>query len=127
MDPQLKTLKNAEGYYDGHVPITGMIHFVALVLAALDGYRLVAFSNESSADEGNLQWSGITVNHQYSKSREFELDFREYIARSIGSGVEIFSMLSGLHEIAIAKIFSKFPQYHRAFSSCNSNFSMKQR
>lgn len=44
------------GYYNGHVPITGTICFVSLVVSALYGYNQVITSLEKSADFGNTEY-----------------------------------------------------------------------
>jgi UDP-N-acetyl-alpha-D-muramoyl-L-alanyl-L-glutamate epimerase len=99
-----------------------MFHFALLALAALTGARYGVFANERSADEGNFEWRGITVNHQYSKSAEFERDFGEYVSREITGKIEIFSLLRGIGELSIVERFAALPEYHDVFSSCNRNF-----
>ena len=77
----------------------------------------IALSNESSANETTVENSN--VNHQYSKSFEFEKDFREYTEKYISGSFNYFSFLRPLSEIQIGKIFSRFTKYHLAFRSCN--------
>ena len=72
---------NAVGAYNGHVPITAIVSLIAIAAAFVDGYDAVILSNERSADEGNLIHDGIQINHQYSKTSEFEHDFRDYVAK----------------------------------------------
>ena len=38
--------------------------------------KYILLSNESSANESNVD--GTKINHQYSKTYEFECDFNEY-------------------------------------------------
>lgn len=115
---------NKQGAYNGHVPITAYIHFLTLIIAMLGGYKYVAFSNEASAEEGNVEYMGEMINHQYSKSLEFENAFREYVKTNITSSIEVFSYLRDRNEMAIAKKFSELHQYHPIFSSCNRNFKL---
>ncbi|MCD4664307.1 MAG: hypothetical protein K8R68_03480, partial [Bacteroidales bacterium] len=70
--PQLLEL-NEKGFLNGHTPFSALIAFVSIMTAALTGSRYIALSNESSANEPTDKESG--VNHQYSKSFEFEKDF----------------------------------------------------
>ena len=77
----------------------------------------MALSNESSANESNVQ--GEKINHQYSKSFEFENDFRKYYNKYLKRNVEYFSFLRPLNELQIAMAFSKFEKYHTIFKSCN--------
>ena len=78
MDPKLFDM-NQQGYYNGHVPISGVIAFVLVTAAYLYDYTYIIMSNEKSANEGNTVLDGIEINHQRSKSYEFESDFNEYI------------------------------------------------
>jgi len=78
MDPKLFDM-NQQGWYNGHVPISGIIAFVLVTAAYLYDYTYIVMSNEKSANEGNTILDGIEINHQWSKSYQFESDFNEYI------------------------------------------------
>jgi len=52
IDPKLFEMNNA-GYYNGHVPISGIIAFVLVTVAYLYDYNFIVMSNEKSANEGN--------------------------------------------------------------------------
>ena len=103
---------NAKGYLNGHTPFSAMLAFYTRLAAALTGIPNVALSNENSANESTVRDS--YVNHQYSKSLEFEDDFRAYCP-----GVNYFSFLRPLSELQIAMLFSQFSDYHDVFRSCN--------
>ena len=107
---------NKKGYLNGHTPISSVIAFSAFAFATILGKEYVVLSNESSANEGN---TGGDVNHQYSKSTEFEQDFREYTSKYFGSNTQYFSLLRPWSEWQIAKEFVKYPQYNSVFRSCN--------
>lgn len=117
IDPHLLEL-NAQGYLNGHTPFSAMLAFVTLLASAFTGYRHIALSNENSANESTVR--GEKVNHQYSKSLEFENDFREYVRTYIGSEYDYFSFLRPLNEIGIARLFASIPLYHSLFRSCNA-------
>lgn len=118
---------NSQGYYNGHIPITGIISFVMTFVCYLYDYKYIVFSNEKSADEQNVFIWNVKVNHQYSKSLEFENDFRKYICKNISTNIEYFSILRGFYELKIAQIFaSKAKKYFPIFSSCNNNFKVHQ-
>ena len=53
---------------------------------------------------------------------EFEQGFRAVIAGQVSPGIEYFSLLRPLKELAITQRFSEMHQYHGVFSSCNRNF-----
>ena len=111
IDPTLLDL-NAKGYLNGHTPFSAMLAFYTRLAATLTGIPNVALSNENSANESTVL--GTDVNHQYSKSLEFEDDFRRYC-----DGFNYFSFLRPLSELQIAMLFSRFTDYHDVFRSCN--------
>ncbi len=108
---------NKQGYLNGHTPFSAVVAFSALLFGTIIGTRYIVLSNESSANETYVD--GSQVNHQYSKSTEFERDFREYCAYTFGKTPEYFSLLRPLSEWQIAREFVKYPQYFGIFQSCN--------
>jgi len=62
---------------------------------------------------------GTRINHQYSKSLEFEQDFRKYVKDYISDDYNYFSLLRPLSELQIAALFSGMPEFHHEFRSCN--------
>ena len=119
---------NAQGALNGHVPITGYLSFLAVVSAILHGFRFIVMSLERSASFPQVELDGLSVNHQYSKSIEFEDDFRSYIEQHISSRLCFFSLLRPFYELKIAEMFCRIsleqgaPDYLGTFASCNSNF-----
>lgn len=116
IDPVLLQL-NERGFLNGHTPFSAMLAFYTLLAAALKGIKNIALSNESSANEPTIP--GTNINHQYSKTFEFEASFREYYARYITPDLNYFSLLRPLNEWQIMKLFSDMPHYHKVFRSCN--------
>jgi hypothetical protein len=111
---------NAKGYLNGHIPFSSIVGFISIWLGLLYKSRYIVLSNESSANEENIIYNGQKINHQYSKSIEFENDFRHYIGNFVTDDVEYFSFLRPLDEIHIAKLFSLFAKEHFfTFRSCN--------
>lgn len=108
---------NSEGFLNGHTPFSATVAFSSLIAAYLSSAKYVVLSNESSANESTVL--GSSVNHQYSKSFEFEKDFNSYEKEFIKSGVYYFSLLRPLSEYQIAKYFSRLEKYHPVFRSCN--------
>lgn len=115
---------NKQGYINGHTPFSAMLAFVSYMVAYLIGKKYVALSNENSANESNVL--GEDINHQYSKSYEFECDFRDYANKYLKLSVEYFSFLRPLNELQIAKIFSRQEKYHQVFRSCNVGSKKKE-
>ena len=121
IDPLLIEL-NSRGALNGHVPVTAIIACCALLVAALADIDAVALANERSASEGNLEWGGIRVNHQFSKS--FAVERLLAAAAQEARGPAIFSVLRPASELAIARAFARLPAYHAAFTSCNAIFRL---
>ena len=109
---------NKRGFLNGHIPFSAVVAFSTFISAYLQGIRYIALSNESSANESTVV--GSFVNHQYSKSYEFERDFMEYIESFLDTDIRYFSLLRPLSELQIAYLFSKYMKYHKAFRSCNA-------
>lgn len=116
LDKRLLEL-NEKGCINGHTPFSAMLAFVSYFVAYLLSKKYVALSNENSANESNV--IGEKINHQYSKSFEFECDFEKYSSDYLRAPVKYFSFLRPLNELQIAKIFSKHEKYHATFKSCN--------
>ncbi|MDO8474515.1 MAG: hypothetical protein Q7S62_03175 [bacterium] len=118
IDPKLLEL-NRKGYLNGHTPFSAYLAFLSVLSAALFGTKYIALSNERSSNEGNVRYLGKTINHQYSKSFDFEKKFRSYVKTYLVKSIEYFSFLRPLYELQIARIFAKYPKYFPAFLSCN--------
>lgn len=108
---------NKKGYLNGHTPFSAVVAFSTVLCGCFLNKRYAVLSNESSANETYVD--GKNVNHQYSKSTEFERDFREYCAENFSDCTEYFSLLRPLSEWQIAREFVKYPQYFPVFQSCN--------
>lgn len=123
-DRKLLELNN-DGAYNGHVPISAIIACVGVVLAALTGRRDVVVSNEQSANEPTLVYQGVKINHQYSKSQEFERDFQQYLNHVFADSLRYYSLLRPFSELYISELFAKiaFGKYDGVFSSCNRAYT----
>jgi UDP-N-acetyl-alpha-D-muramoyl-L-alanyl-L-glutamate epimerase len=117
LDPALFALNEA-GALNGHVPITGILSIIVLACAVMHGFDTIAMSNEHSASVPNI----ADVNHQYSKSFEFEQSFSRLLEQHVLQGVRYFSLLRPLSEVAIARRFARHPEYLPVFRSCNTAF-----
>lgn len=139
IDPYLLTLNN-QVYLNGHVPFSASLAFISVLVAYLHQIDNVALSNEASANEASLTYLDRPINHQYSKSFEFEKDFRDYLndlpnttnntqlsAQEMLKRVQhdealptYFSLLRPLNELQIGRLFAKLGQpYFSIFRSCN--------
>lgn len=108
---------NKQGYLNGHTPFSAMAAFASYLTALIYERKYITLSNESSANESTIK--GSTVNHQYSKTFEFEKDFQEYTKRYLTDEIQYFSLLRPLSELQIAGLFSRLNDYLPVFRSCN--------
>jgi UDP-N-acetyl-alpha-D-muramoyl-L-alanyl-L-glutamate epimerase len=110
------------GFLNGHVPVTAVITAAALVAAVLEHRDAVVLSNEWSASVPTLVADGRAVNHQWSKSEEFERRFAEFVLTTLGPGPSVFSYLRPRSELWVSERFARLTGYHRSFRSCNRAF-----
>jgi len=103
-------------------PSVSTFTFVATLIAELCGYDSIVFSNERSADIGNLTYLGLPVNHQWCKSSDAEKLVNEYIQRFITPDISTHSLLRKYSELEIVRRFVQYPQYLRQVTSCNTYF-----
>jgi hypothetical protein len=117
-------LSTQPGYYNGHVPSTAIISMIASLAAVLFSYNRIILSNERSASEGNAVHDGREVNHQYSKSLDFEDRIAGVLSEATGGSLGYFSLLRPYSEAKIAKLFARETRFDHVFSSCNRNFKL---
>lgn len=122
LDP--KIFKKYEGAYNGHIPISAVFAFIGLLTAAIYKYKYVIVANEHSSNFGNLRYRGERINHQWSKSIEFEALLQEYTRKFITPDITYFSILRQFYEIKIAQMFAKHKRYFPLFTSCNRSFKV---
>lgn len=111
---------NKKGYLNGHTPFTSLLSFISVLCAVIFDYKNIAFSNEKSANEGNIKYLGKIINHQWAKSSEFEKMFKYYCKKYLARNINYFSLTRKYGELEISKILTKFPKYFPVFSSCNN-------
>ncbi|SNR95901.1 hypothetical protein SAMN06893096_10160 [Geodermatophilus pulveris] len=119
LDPLLGERTRAGGL-NGHVPITAINSAISTLVAVLGGFDPVVFANERSADEETLTINGARVNHQYSKSHEFE---RVFAAAAAEVGVGYFSLTRQLSELATVAAVAALPGLRGEILSCNRSYT----
>ena len=126
IDPVLLKL-NKKGHLNGHTPFSAYLGFLSRFAGSIFGHQSIVISNERSSNEGNVLFHGAEINHQYSKTYEFEQKFEQYLKkyRLIPSQQQqpaYFSILRPFYELQISKFFLDCPQfdeYTSTFRSCN--------
>lgn len=121
-----KIFQKHENSHSGHIPISAIYAFLGLLGAALYNYKYVIVGNEHSSNFGNILYKGELVNHQWSKSTEFEVMMQKYTKKFITPDIVYFSLLRPFYEIRIAEMFSKHKKYFSVFASCNGNFKIEK-
>jgi len=124
VDPQVLRPPAELGFLNGHVPVTGIISAIAVMAAVLSRRGTVVMSNEWSASVANFVIDGRSINHQWSKSLEFETEFRALLASTFGGGLQYFSYLRPHTEMWVAQRFAGLTGYHLSFRSCNRAFQI---
>ncbi|RFU23264.1 hypothetical protein [Geodermatophilus marinus] len=121
LDPLLAERTRAGGL-NGHVPVTAINSAISTLVAVLGGFDPVVFANERSADEETLEVAGARVNHQYSKSYEFE---RLFAAAAAEVGVGYFSLTRQLSELATVAAVAALPDLRGEILSCNRSYTQR--
>lgn len=111
----------------GHVPFSAIFSFIALLVAVIYDYSDIVTANERSADFGNVKYLNEEINHQWSKSEEYEKLFQDYVKEFISPDIHYYSILRSYTEAEIVKNFIQHKKYFPFFSSCNRNFVIKNR
>jgi UDP-N-acetyl-alpha-D-muramoyl-L-alanyl-L-glutamate epimerase len=119
LDPLLGERTRAGGL-NGHVPVTAINSAISTLVAVLGGFDPVVFANERSADEETLTVNGARVNHQYSKSYEFE---RLFAAAAAEVGVGYFSLTRQLSELATVAAVANLRDLRGEILSCNRSYT----
>lgn len=128
IDPLLLTL-NHQGYLNGHTPFSAYLAFASSTAAYLYGQKNILLGNEASSEEENLLYLGHKINHQYSKSLEFEQKFAKYSQENLFTSEnppQYLSLLRSLSELEISKKLcdlaqadQRFAKILTTFKSCN--------
>ncbi len=113
---------NKRGALNGHIPVTAINSAILALAALLADADAVVFSNERSASYGSLIPGTGEVNHQWSKSWEFERRFAAHLRSHVAADLDYYSLLRPLSELAVARQFARTDHYDAWFSSCNRNF-----
>jgi hypothetical protein len=120
-DPLIDLIMTYSGVSNSY-PSVSTFTFIAVLLAEVLGYKSIIFSNERSADFGNLTYRGLEVNHQWCKSSEAEKLVNDYIQRFITPDISTKSLLRKYSELEIVRRFVQYPKYLHQVTSCNTYF-----
>jgi len=124
LDSKIFELNKENGTYNGHIPISAIYAFLGIMLGIFYDYNNFVVGNEKSANYGNVEYLGEMINHQWSKSEEFEKLFNEYAKKFITLDIAYSSPLRNMNELEVVREFVKYQKYFKVFSSCNNNFKI---
>ncbi len=122
IDPRLIEISKSGEALNGHIPITGVNSTLLTLIAEAMGLDWVVFANERAASEPTMEAGGHPVNHQFSKSLEFEDALRAGFAEA-GARANYFSVLRPVSELWTAHyLATRGAAALDIFASCNRNF-----
>jgi len=117
--PELLRLNEA-GHPNGHTPFSAYLAFAAMLAGYLRGSGPVMAGNSRSDDEPNVAaYLGRPVNHQWTKSYEFETAARSYRDRWLPGAPGYSSPLRPLHELQIIAWLAGDVDTYLRTASCN--------
>ncbi len=112
---------NLNRKFRGHKPLSAYLAFIGVLFAYLFDYKYICVGNEQSSNSGNVTVDGFEVNHQYSKSYEFEKNFFDYVRQKMSKDIYYFSPLRPVYDLQLGKIFSHYKDLFNVIISCNDN------
>jgi hypothetical protein len=126
IDPRLFDL-NEDGALNGHVPVTAIVSLLTVAGGYLHGYDTTAVALESSANaptrvlgvSDGAVTDGVEVNHQWSKSAEFEDQLQKVLRESVHESIRFLSPIRRFSELEITAAFATLTPYLSSFRSCN--------
>lgn len=117
--PELLAL-NAANHPNGHTPYSAYLAVAAMLAGFLHGNPYVLAGNSRSDDEPNVEsYLGQPINHQWTKSHEFEAALQEYGRRWLPGAPLYSSPLRPLLELQIIASLSAHLDTYLQTASCN--------
>jgi hypothetical protein len=117
--PELLAL-NDSGHPNGHTPYSAYLALAALLAGYLRDNGMVLAGNSRSDDEPNIgDYLGMPVNHQWTKSHEFEAALSGYRDRWLPGAPLYSSPLRPLLELQIIRSLEPHMDAYLKTASCN--------
>ena len=124
-DQKLDEIRGSGNAYRGHTPASVIIAWAGILCCKLSNARYFIVANENSSNEANVRWKGRDINHQWTKTLEFERLLNSRLERQ-GIYIGYFSIVRPFNELLISKLFAeKGVEYFSTFFSCNQGSSKK--
>ena len=122
-----KLLEDLPQSLNGHIPISTIFAHIGYLCCVLYDYKYFIVGNEYSSNYGNIKYKRSEINHQWSKSLEFEKLFQNYTEKFLCPDIKYFSLMRPFYEIRIVELFAKYKKYFPYFTSCNKNFRINHK
>jgi hypothetical protein len=120
VDRSIVEFTKKHGGNNGHIPLSALLAWLGVLLAYAKSRKYIVMANEAAASIGNVTWNGHEVNHQWSKSLEFETLTQDFIHQHVATDLFYFSPLRPYGSLAVISLFTKLgDEYLEDFTSCN--------
>jgi hypothetical protein len=120
VDTAIKEFTDQHQGMHGHIPLSTILAWIGVLLAASTSKRFVAMANEAGTSTGNVEWNGREVNHQWAKSFEHEKLTQEFIRTHVSPDLWYFSPIRPYSSLAIMELLANVGKpYLQDFTSCN--------
>lgn len=117
--PELLEL-NAKNHPNGHTPYSAYLGVAAMLIGYLRGNEHVVAGNSRSDDEPNVEsYFGRSVNHQWTKTYDFEKALRHYRDRWVPYAPTYSSPFRPLFELQVLSLLSASIDTYLRTASCN--------
>jgi hypothetical protein len=124
MLPELLAMNDSGEFLNGHTPYSALLALLALLSGYLRGSAFAVAGNSRSDDEPNVsEYLGRPVNHQWTKSAEYEQLLSEYRARWLPGAPHYCSPLRPLLELQIIRSLAPHLDAYLQTQSCNKTKS----
>jgi hypothetical protein len=118
--PELLAMNDSGEFLNGHTPYSAYLALAAMLTGYLRGNDMIVAGNSRSDDEPNVSgYLGRSVNHQWTKSAEYEQALQEYAARWLPGAPSYCSPLRPLYELQIIRSLAPHMGEYFQTQSCN--------
>jgi UDP-N-acetyl-alpha-D-muramoyl-L-alanyl-L-glutamate epimerase len=118
--PELLAMNDSGEFLNGHTPYSAYLALAAMLIGYLQGNDVIVAGNSRSDDEPNVsEYLGRPVNHQWTKSAEYEQALQEYAARWLPGAPSYCSPLRPLYELQIIRSLAPHMDEYFQTQSCN--------
>lgn len=118
--PELLEMNASGGYLNGHTPYSAYLALAAMLVGYLRGNDVIVAGNSRSDDEPNVEsYLGVSINHQWTKSAQYEAALQDYAARWLPAAPSYCSPLRPLYELQIIRSLTPHMDEYFQTQSCN--------